>query len=90
MRHPEHRYTDLRCRNIRWFTEAPDPIDEQNYIGDKIDLQVLAEVDGRFISGHWELSGTEWLTVVFIPDWLTKEIISADEIDFWCYVRAIV
>lgn len=79
----------VKNRTIHWFTEAPDPFRNADEIGDKLDLQILAEVDGRLISGHWELSSEEWMTVVFIPDWICKDIVSADEIDYWCFVREI-
>ena len=79
----------VKGRTIRWRTYIPDPLEDEEDIGDSLELQVLAESDGRLISGHWEMSGTEWLTVVFIPDWLCKDIISADEIEYWCFAREI-
>ncbi len=79
----------VKNRTIHWYTHTPDPFEDADEIGDKLDLQILAEVDHRLISGHWELSDKEWMTVIFVPDWLTKDIISADEIDYWCFVREI-
>lgn len=79
----------LKNREIIWRTYTPDPFRDEEEIGDELELQILAEIDGRLISGHWELSKEEWMTVIFIPDWLTKDIISGDEIDYWCFVRDI-
>lgn len=79
----------LKNRTIRWNTYIPDPVDDAKEIGDELDLQIIAEIDGRLISGHWELSKSEWLTVIFVPDWLTKDIISADQIDYWAFTRDI-
>lgn len=70
-----------------WKEWIPDPIEDVYYIGDKLNLQILACVDGAWISGHWETIGRNFPEVIFVSDWLTKEVISNDKIDFWCFTR---
>ena len=76
-------------KRIVWREEIPDPFLDRDEIGDKLELQILIETDGRLISGHWEMSAVEYATVVFVPDWLTKDIIENDDIEYWCFTRDI-
>lgn len=76
-------------KRIVWREDIPDPFLDSDEIGDKLELQILVESDGRLISGHWDMSAVEWATVIFVPDWMCKDIISVDEIEYWCFVRDI-
>ena len=73
---------------IKWYYSLPDPYEDGDMIGDKMDLQVLVCIDGgAHISGHFEITGKYSLDVVFVPDVLTKDLITNDIIDHWCFVR---
>lgn len=79
----------LKNRELVWRTYTPDPFRDEDEIGDELELQILAEIDGRLISGHWELSKVEWMTVIFVPDWLTKDIIENDDIEYWIFTKEL-
>lgn len=76
-------------RRPYWRYYVPDPYEHPEEIGDTMNLQVLAVINDTYISGHFEIDGDKILQTIFIPDFLTKNIISSDEIDAWTFTREL-
>lgn len=72
---------------LHWHEGIPDIEEVMDWTKER---QIIAYVDGgSYISGHWEVTGEEILDVVFIPDFLTKDIITNDEIAAWLWEREL-